>query len=155
MKYFNKCADRTARKYSRNPVKSKFKVLEVYLESIWKFIESLAFVPWIAKKAPTSMFDWILNTSTPKVDNEDTRTTSFALFLCFYCWLWTNLVHWFSCIFDIFHKLMFPLFWPSKHHLGKVLKTEKNRWHNTLLKCLSRKSFGVKNVLQITEMIQE
>ena len=83
---------------------------------VWFFIFfpkltfQIDFVPWIPKKAPTYMFDWVLNTYTPEVDNKDTRTTSFMLFLCFYCWLWTSLVHWFSCTFDIFYKLMFPLF---------------------------------------------
>ena len=101
------------------------------------------------------MFDYVLNTYTPEVDNKDTKTWYFVSFMCFYCWLWTNLVHCFSCIFDIFRKLTFPLFWTSKHHLGKVLKIEKNRWHNTLPKCSRRKRFGIKNVLQITEMIQE
>ena len=104
--------------------------------------------------APTYIFDWVVNTCTPEVGKKDIRTTSFMLFLCF-CWFWTNLVHWFSRVFDIFHKLMFPLFWTSKHHLRKIFKNEKNRSHNTLLKCLSRKSFGIKNNLQTTEMIQE
>ena len=163
MKYLNKCAHGTYRKSWSNPVNSKsinqIKICSKFQRCAYNPFEDLlkilAFVPWIPQNAPTYMFDWVLNTYTPEVDNKDTRTTSFMLFLCFYYWLWTNLVHWFSCIFDIFHKLMFPLFWPSKHHLGKVLKIEKNRWHNTLLKCLSRKSFGIKNVLQITEMIQE
>ena len=39
--------------------------------------------------------------------------------------------------------------------MGKVLKTEKNRWRNKLLKCLSKKRFGIKNVLKITETIEE
>ena len=104
-----------------------------------KYLFSLspaAFVPWIAKNAPTYMFDWVHNTYTSEGNNKNTRTTSFMLFLCFYCWLWTNFVHWFSCIFDIFHKIMFLLFWTCKHYLRKVLEIEKNRWHNTLLKCL-------------------
>ena len=122
-------------------------VFRTNLKIYWKF--QLLFLE-LQKKAPTYMFDWILSTCTSEVDKKDTRATSFMLFLCFYCWLWTSSVHWFSCIFDLFHKLMFPLF-----HLGKVLKIEKNRWHNTLLKILSSKSFGIKTVLQIIEMIQE
>ena len=39
---------------------------------------------------------------------------------------------------------MFPLFWTSKHYLEKVSKIEKNKWHNALLKCSSRKSFTIK-----------
>ena len=118
-------------------------------------LKNLAFLLWIAKKAPTSMFDWVLNTYTPEVDKKDTRTTSFLLLMCFYFWLWTNLVQWFSCIFDIFRKLMFSLFSKSKQHLGKVLKNARNRWHNTLLKRFRKKGFGIKNVLQIAEMIQQ
>ena len=121
MKYLNNCAQGTARKSSSNPFKSKSinqsKICSKFQTCISNPFENLlkilAFVPWIAKKAPTYMFDWVLNTYTPEVDNKDTRTTSFMLFMCFYCWLWTNLVHWFSCIFDIFHKLMFSLFWTS------------------------------------------
>ena len=97
------------------------------------------------------MFDWVLNTHTSEVDNKDTRRTTFMFFLCFFCWLWTNFVHWFSCIFDTFHKLMFPLFWTSKHHLGKVLKIEKKRWRNTIVNCFNWKNFGIKNVLLITK----
>ena len=130
-----------------------FKVSEVHLEPIWKFIENFSFCSLNCKKSSNVHVWLVFNTYTPEVDNKDTRTTS-LLFLCFYCWLWTNLVHWFSCIFDIFYKLMFPLFWPNKNHLGKVLKIEKNRWHNTLLQCLRRKGFGIKNVLH-TEMIQK
>ena len=156
MKYLNKCAHGTARESSSNPVKSKsINQSKIYSKFQRCTMKILAFVHWIPKKAPTYMFDWVLNTYTPEVDNKDTTTTSFMLFLCCYCWLWTNLVQWFSCIFDIFHKLMFPLFWTSNHHLVKVLKIEKNRWHNTLLLCLSRKSFGIKNVLKMTDMIQE
>ena len=75
------------------------------------------------------MLVWGLNTYTSEADNKDTRKTYFMLFLYFYCWRWTNFVHWFSCIFDIFHKLMFPLFWTSKRNLGMVLRIEKNRRH--------------------------
>ena len=94
-----------------------FKVSQVHLEPIWKFIENFCFCPLNCKKA-----HWVLNTYTPEVDNKDTRTTSFMLFLCFYCWLWTNLVHRFSCIFDIFHKLMFPLFWPNNRNDSRINK---------------------------------
>ena len=118
-------------------------------------LKILAFVPWITNKAPTFMFDWVLNTYTSEVDNKDNRTTSFMLFLCFFCWLWTNFVHWFSCIFDMFHRLIFNCFEQINIIWEKVLKIEKNRWQNTLLKYSSRKSFGIKNVLQIIEMIQK
>ena len=73
-------------------------------------LKILAFVPWIANEAPTYMSDWVLNTYTSEVDNKDNRTTSFMLLLCFYCWLWANFVHWFSCIFDMFHRLIFHCF---------------------------------------------
>ena len=148
LKYLNKCAHGTARKSSSNPVKSKSinqsKICSKFQRCIWNPFENLlkilAFLRWIAKKAPTYMFDWVLNTYIPEVDNIDTRTTSFMLFMCFYCLLWTNLVHWLSCIFDIFRKLTFPLFWTIKQHLEKILKIEKSKWHNAS---------------QITEMIQE
>ena len=118
-------------------------------------LKILTFVPWIAKKAPTKMFNWVLKIYTSEVDNKDSRGTCFMLFLCFYCWLWTNFVHWFSCIFDIFHKLIFHCFGQVSTIWERFLILKKNRSHNTLLKCLSRKSFGIKNVLQITEMFQE
>ena len=144
----NKCTHGTARKSSINLFKSKSinqgkiysKIQRCTLNPYENLLKILAFVPWIANKATTYMFDWVLNGYTPEVDNKDTKTTSFMLFLSFYYWLWTNLVHWFSCIFDIFHKIMFLLFWTSKHHLGKVL----NRRHDKLLKCLSKKIFGIK-----------
>ena len=43
----------------------------------------------------------------------------------FYCWLSTDFLHWFSCIFNIFQKFIYPLFWTSKRHLGRVSKTLK------------------------------
>ena len=47
------------------------------------------------------------------------------MFLCFYCWFSTSLVHWFSCIFNIFQKFMSSLFWTSYRYLGRVSKIEK------------------------------
>ena len=115
----------------------------------------LAFVYWIAKKAPSLMFNLVLNTHTPGVDDEGTRTISITLLWCFCCWLWINFVQWLSCIFNMFQKFMFLLFWASKRHLGRVSKIEKNRWLNVFLKFSIRKIFGIKNLLQITTMIQE
>ena len=133
MKYLNKCAQGAARKSSINPGKLKSinqsktcsKFHRFFYNPFENVLKILAFVPLIVKNALTHMFDWVLNTYTPEADNKDTRTTSFMLFLCFYRWLWTSLNHLFLCVFDIFHKLMFPLFWTSKYHLGKVLKIEK------------------------------
>ena len=79
----------TGRKFSSNPVNSK---------SINQ------------SKICLQMFDWVLNTYTSEFDNKDSRTTSFMLFLCFYCWLWIIFVHWFSCIFDMSHKFIFHCF---------------------------------------------
>ena len=79
----------TGRKSSSNPVNSK---------SINQ------------SKICLQMFDWVLNTYTSEFDNKDSRTTSFMLFLCFYCWLWIIFVHWFSCIFDMSHKFIFHCF---------------------------------------------
>ena len=96
-----------------------------------------------------------INAHPSEFHEKDTRATSLSLFLCFNCWLWTNFVNSFSCIINIFHKFMLPLFLRSKHHLGRISKIKKNRWCNTFLKCSIKKIFGTKNVLQIGMIIKE
>ena len=41
------------------------------------------------------------------------------------------------------HKFMFPFFWTGKRPSGRFSKNKINRWQNTLLKFLSRKSFYI------------
>ena len=126
--------------------------MELFLVRIFLYLDCIrGFTPQISKFCPntgkygpktTPYLDTFHEVS--EVDNKDTTAKSLMLFLGFYCWLWTNFVHWCSWIFDIFHKFMFSLFLTNKHHPGRVSKIEKNRWHKTLLKCSSRKCFGIK-----------
>ena len=202
LKYLNKCAHETGRKSSNNPATSKLsnqsKICSKFQRCIYNLVENFSFCLLNCKKI--SIVDASEMTDTSENDDENTKTTSIT-FLRFYCRLWTNFVHWFSCIFNIFQKFsfkdifivcnldneliiriyrlhtksiyiglvwsrwiriissfqkfMFPLFWTSKRHLGRVSKTEKNRWLNTLLKCSIRKSFGIKIFSQITTRTQE
>ena len=89
------------RKSSSNPVKSKSinqsKIFSKFQRCIKKPVENISFCPLNCKKS-SNVDVWL----GPQY--------LLMLFLCFYGWLWANFVHWFSCIFDMFHKHIFHCF---------------------------------------------
>ena len=96
----------------------KVKSVQSFRDLFRTQFKKLAFVYWIARKAPSKLHVE-LGPEYPQLWSWWQRHHNNIIhsFLCFYCWLSTNFVYWFSCIFNILQKFMFPLFWTSKCHL--------------------------------------